>query len=372
MGLELARDEFNLNAQIIGQRLEVSLLPAPDDAAAIRAAEHLVKDGAYALIGGLGPRQAVALSQLAQQRRVPFLNIGSPLDRLRNQACSRYTFHIEASAAMYLDALTDWYIRSGFRRWFLVYPDSEEGRALYARAHKALLQRHFGAQEIGQAALAPARPQFKGTLEAIAKARPDVVLLLLDAAAQLDFLSQYETMELSAGVTGFPYPETQTRSFFAASRSRANKAGTGYRATAWEAKLDAYGARELNSRFTLRYKKPMDPSAWAAYQSVKMLFEAVTIGGAHEPAQAIGYLENPQTIFDVYKGIGVSFRPWDHQLRQTLYLVKIVPKAKEAWDYADLVGELPAIYRPGTDPVERLDQLGDLRPDSSCRFAGGS
>ena len=35
-------------------------------------------------------------------------------------------------------------------------------------------------------------------------------------------------------------------------------------------------------------------------------------------------------------------------------------------DRAHLVGELPAIYMPGTDPVERLDQLGDLRPRARC------
>lgn len=372
MGLELARDEFSLNAQIIGQKLEVSLVPAPDAAAASRAAERLAKEGAYALIGGLGPGQAPALSQLAQRQRVPFLNIGSPLDSLRNQSCGRYVFHLEASAAMYLDALTDWYIRAGFRRWFTVYPDTEEGRALYARTRKALLQRHFGAQEAGQAVLAPVRPDLARALAAIAKARADMVLLLLDGPGQLEFLGQYETAGLSAAVTGFPYPETQTRSFFAASRSRAKKAGSGYRTTLWEAKLDAYGARELNARFMGRYQRPMDPSAWAAYMAVKMLFETATLGGARERGQTLGYLEHPQTIFDVYKGIGVSFRPWDHQLRQSLYLVKIDPKAKDAWNYASLVGELPAIYRPGTDPVERLDQLGDLRRDSSCRFAGGS
>jgi len=33
-----------------------------------------------------------------------------------------------------------------------------------------------------------------------------------------------------------------------------------------------------------------------------------------------------------------------------------------------LVGELPAIYMPGTDPVERLDQLGDLRDRTRCAF----
>lgn len=372
MGLNMARNEFNINAQVIGQKLEVNFIPAADVATATQAAERLVKQGVYALIGGFGPGQAVALSQFAQKQRVPFLNIGSSLDSLRNQGCSRYVFHLEPSAAMYLDALTDWHIRAGFRNWFTLYPNSDEGRSMYARVRKSLLQRHFGAQEVGQMMLAPKQPDLKSALAAVAKAKPQVVLCLLDAANQLEFLSQYEAMGLTAPVVGFPYPETQTRTFFNASRTRAKKAGSNYRATSWEAKLDAYGARELNARFLIQYKRPMDPSAWLSYSAVKMLFETAAIGGARERSQMLSYFDNPQTIFDVYKGIAVSVRPWDHQLRQSLYLIKIDPKAKEALDYATLVGELPAIYRPGTDPVERLDQLGDLKSDSSCRFTGGS
>ena len=47
-------------------------------------------------------------------------------------------------------------------------------------------------------------------------------------------------------------------------------------------------------------------------------------------------------------------------------MIKINPDAKDALDLAVLVGELPEIYKPGTDPVERLDQIGVLRRESSC------
>jgi ABC-type branched-subunit amino acid transport system substrate-binding protein len=277
---------------------------------------------------------------------------------------------MEASAAMYLDALAAWFIQAGFRNWFVIHEEGAEGQALYQRARKSLLERHFGARETGRAPVSASRTDFQAILEAIRRARPQVVLLLLGAEAQLSFLGQYEAARLDAAVTGFPYPETQTRAFFAASRSRAPRAGSGHRAVLWEAKLDAYGARELNARFRERFKKPMDPSAWAGYQSVKLLFEAASFGGSLEGPRLVGYLESPGTVFDVHKGIGVSFRPWDHQLRQSLYLVKIDPQAKDDWNLAGLVGELPAIYRPGTDPIERLDQLGDLQRESRCRFGG--
>jgi len=82
------------------------------------------------------------------------------------------------------------------------------------------------------------------------------------------------------------------------------------------------------------------------------------------------YIENENTNFDVYKGIGLSFRAWDHQLREPLYLVKIADNASEEdlWNAADLVGELPALYLQGTDPLERLDQLGQLQNASTCQM----
>jgi hypothetical protein len=74
----------------------------------------------------------------------------------------------------------------------------------------------------------------------------------------------------------------------------------------------------------------------------------------------------------VHKGIGVSFRPWDHQLRQSLFLVRLNHRMQTHQDLeslrkrAHLVGELPAIYMPGTDPTERLDQLGNLTSKQEC------
>ena len=97
-----------------------------------------------------------------------------------------------------------------------------------------------------------------------------------------------------------------------------------------------------------------------------MVFEAATLGGSATPADVIAYMAGPRGVFDVWKGIGVSFRPWDQQLRQSLYLSKISPSNDDLFRLALLVGELPAIYMPGTDPVERLDQLGDPKNHSTC------
>lgn len=376
MGAVMAGEEVGENAELLGTRVKVLLASAPSPEAAARAAQRLVAtEGAFALVGGIGPGQAEAIAKVAQERRVLFFNIGNPGDALR-RACNRLTFHVEASAAMYLDALTDWFVRANFRRWFLVHTRDAGGQALLARARKALEVRHWGANVAGTAAVAAGQPDFSKELEAVGRARADVVVLLLGGEDQMTFLGQYETSGLRAQVTGFPDPLTQTRDYFYALLRVAPRSAAGYRPLLWEPTLDNYGARELNARFQQRWGQPMDSPGWAAYQSVKMLYESAFFARSLEAGRLVPYLERPQTVFDVHKGIGVSFRPWDHQLRQPFYLVKIKAEPNPGFELskrvglASLVGEAPAIVKPGTDPVERLDQLGDGPRDFNCRFGG--
>src|SRR5699024_7992112 len=148
---------------------------------------------------GFGTEQAMALSELAEQRQVPFFNIAASSDRLRGKGCGRYTFHVEASAAMYLDAMAAWYVHSGFRRYFFVVADTPEQKAHYQRMRSALENRHFGAEEAGHAVTGPA-PLYIDALKQIRQAQPDVVVLMLDAVSQLDFLGQFET----SGPTDIP------------------------------------------------------------------------------------------------------------------------------------------------------------------------
>jgi ABC-type branched-subunit amino acid transport system substrate-binding protein len=367
MGATMAEEEFAFTARLLGLELDVLSARAADAAAARQSAERLVvEEGALALIGGFGKEQALAVAAVAEEREVPFLNIAASHDGLRNEACSRFTFHVSPSAAMYLDALAGWFVRSGFRDWFFVVADHAEGESRYERVRWALRERHFGAREVGKAKVEPGASTYDSVLEAINAAGPQVVLLLLAPEDQLGFLRQAEAAAIEAEIVGFPDAAAQTRTFFAAAIAAGPRVGAGYRATAWEATLDAYGARELNARFGRRWGRPMDTPAWAAFQAIKIIYEAVSLGGARTGPGIVEYLDSPETVFDIWKGIGVSFRPWDHQLRQSLYLVHLDARAEDPLELATLVGELPAIYLPRTDPVERLDQLGDLRRRSGC------
>ncbi|MBM9595471.1 ABC transporter substrate-binding protein [Roseitranquillus sediminis] len=363
-GAVMAAEEFSMNASLFGIDFQVVVehSPAARETAARLRQEH----GVAAVVGGIGRGDAGELSAWAEESGVPFVNVAATSDLLRADECGAMTFHLAPSAAMYIDALAGWFVRSGFRRWFIVRNDSSEAQDQHERLVSALEERHFAAREVGSSVWESAT-DYGALAGEIAASGADLIMLLLPAPDQLEALSSLDAAGVEVMTTGFPYPAAQTRAFFDASRNAAPGLGSGFRATSWEPTLDAYGARELNARYLQRWGEPMEAGAWAGFQAVKILYEAIVMGGSAEPEDVAAYLGAENTIFDLWKGIGASFRPWDHQMRQSLYLVKINETSSDRLDAALLVGELPAIYMPGTDPVERLDQLGDLEHASRCR-----
>ncbi|HEX7004100.1 MAG TPA: ABC transporter substrate-binding protein [Trueperaceae bacterium] len=367
LGAQFARDELVHNAALLGIDVDI-LVEGAEDSEVVQVAERLVdEEGAFGLVGGFGREAAVQLSAFAAERGIPFMNIGWPGDELRNEQCSRYTFHVAPSDAMYLDALTGWFVRAGFRRWAFVYEDSDRGRDLYERTRWALEERHFGGREVARTRVSAQDPDWEAALKRLRSGEPEVVLALLDPRQQLEFLARSSEAGDTWQVTGFPHPETQTRSYYEAWVQSAPNDENLYRGSGWEATIDAYGARELNARFRQEMGTPMDVGSWAAYQGVRILYDSAIAARRLDGQALLEYMSSPAAVYDVWKGIGVSFRPWDHQLRQSLFLVHLA-RGEGELPQVTLVGELPALYLPRTDPLERLDQLGDLEAQSECDF----
>ena len=113
------------------------------------------------------------------------------------------------------------------------------------------------------------------------------------------------------------------------------------------------------------------PRLGPAIKAVKIATEANLRTSSLAGRDLATWLPTPATVFDLHKGIGASFRPWDRPAAAVA-----VPGADRRrgadggtdldrlHDRAALTGELPAIYMPGTDPIERLDQIGDMARDT--------
>ncbi len=375
-GVILAETVFGEEARDVrnGEELDILLANAPIPEAAERTGHRMVDvERVHCLIGGVGEGQAEVLSAIAHEARIPFFNIGSSSDALRNGACSRYTFHIEASAAMYLDSLAIVGARAGYRSWYLVHENTEAGAALAARATRAIELHGNGGTVVGASPTEREQPIYINETNDAYNSGADVFLIMLTPIDEIAFLNQAETMGVLIPALALPDAVTQTRDFISAARFQAAVNNPRERVALWEATLTENGAGAFNERFTNRWSEPTDPTAWAAYNAVKIFWEAVKATGSLEADDIVAYLESPEAVFDVLKGPGTSFRPWDHQLRQPIEVVNIDQELE--WvrlevatriAIAGTAGQIPDTDTAGADITTVLDSIGDGPGDSTC------
>jgi ABC transporter substrate binding protein (PQQ-dependent alcohol dehydrogenase system) len=127
----------------------------------------------------------------------------------------------------------------------------------------------------------------------------------------------------------------------------------------WHHELERFSARELNNRFRRRLGAPLDEVSWAAWAAVKLVGEAVVRAGATDAAGLTAFLQ-ADPPFDGHKGTALTFRRWDHQLRQPVYI--LAPRRRE--EVGDRRGPFAVV---ADTPGAGLDTLGTTAAESRCQ-----
>ena len=125
----------------------------------------------------------------------------------------------------------------------------------------------------------------------------------------------------------------------------------------WHSSLERYGGAQLNDRYRARFGRAMTSNAWAGWVAVKIAWEASLRAQSTLGKDVRAFLEKDTSQFDGHKGAPLSFRSWDHQLRQPLYAVS----------NGRVIAELPDVGKlTGESIREELDKFGDGSRGSSC------
>ncbi len=127
---------------------------------------------------------------------------------------------------------------------------------------------------------------------------------------------------------------------------------------AWDASLARFGADTLNERFHTRFGRAMTADAWCAWMAVKALWESALRAKSGDARRVGEYLSRETTQFDGHKGRPLSFRGWDHQMRQPLYVRR-----------GTMIVEVPSPASPDESSRDLLDHLGTRAAQSACRLS---
>jgi ABC transporter substrate binding protein (PQQ-dependent alcohol dehydrogenase system) len=126
-------------------------------------------------------------------------------------------------------------------------------------------------------------------------------------------------------------------------------------AAAWHPQWERYGGPQLSRRFVKLAGRPMQAHDWAAWAAGRAV-AAVLVENAKAPVvQQLKALRGGTVTLDGFKGRKLSFRAWDGQLRQPLFLSHV----------DGVVGTAP--LDGVLHPKEVLDTLGVDEQESACK-----
>jgi branched-chain amino acid transport system substrate-binding protein len=354
----LAVEEANAAGGVLGRKIELIAEDSVNPATAVNKAQKLLeRDKVVCLIGEVSSASALAIGEQALRAKIPFFNTGSNSDALRGQNCNRYMFHVEGSNTMYTKTIGTWQKQQNLikgARWYFLTADYAFGHDLY-RVSSRFLQENGGVV-LANDMVPTNTADYSSYILKIRSLKPDYIYLNLAGVDQTTFLKQYREYSLPFPLTG---GVMDTISFWSAGLDNLS----GVWQSLWYHGLKAPGAQAFSKRFMDKWKLPPENQAWGDYIGVRIALQSIAETKTTDAAAIVQHLERGAT-FDLLKERKGSFRPWDHQLLQEMYVVKVKDKAKskDQWDIFDVVEAVPG-------PKESLEVIQPTPAENPCRMA---
>jgi ABC transporter substrate binding protein (PQQ-dependent alcohol dehydrogenase system) len=276
------------------------------------------------------------LAAAARGRDLLLFNVSEPDDALRRDLCAAEFVHVYPSRAQLMDALVQYVVS---RKWTnlleLQGPSPDDAAITTAFEHSA---QKFGAHIVAQR-------KFKPGTDPRDREQNDPALL---SAINRDFDVAF------VADSDFDFARTVP---YHLARPRPVMGSIDLEPAAWHWAWDHNGAPQVNSRFEKRSGgRRMAGADWAAWVAVKMIVQSVLHTRSADFSTQRGFILGAGS-FDGDKGLAVSVRAWDHQVRQAVLLA--APYGVVA--SAPIEGFL--------HQTNELDTLGDDQPESACHLS---
>ena len=268
-------------------------------------------------------------------RDVLLFNVSEPDDSLRRDLCAPEFVHVYPSRAQLMDGLVQFVVSRKWRDLLVLEGPSPADAAMTAAFTRSAQK--FGARIV-------ADQHFKPGTDPREREQNDPALL---SAINRDFDVVFVADDAFDFARTVPYHLRRPRPVIGS---------IDLEPVAWHWTWERNGAPQVNSRFDKKSGgRHMEGPDWAAWIAVKMIVQSALRTGSADFAQA-ARLHSRRRHFDGDKGLAVSVRPWDHQVRQAVLL---------AAPY-EVVADAPVegfLHR-----TNELDTLGDDEPESPCHL----
>lgn len=191
-GWQLALEEINAAGGVNGRKLEVvSRDDGGNPGDAVRVAEELIaRDKVSVLMGEFASHIGLAVSNLANQRKVVFLAAEPLTDKIVWQEGNRYTFRLRPSTYMQVAMLVPEAAKLRKKRWAIVYPNYEYGQSATASFKKLMAAAQPGIEIVAEQAAPLGKIDAGAVVQALLDAKPDAIFSSLFAADLQKFVRE--------------------------------------------------------------------------------------------------------------------------------------------------------------------------------------
>lgn len=340
-GAQLGVADNNTTGKFTGQTFEVTdhLLDAGAGLEGI--IQSLGEAGVSFIIADLSAERLLVASKAASARGILLFNVSASDDRLREGDCRSNIVHVAPTRSMLTDALAQYLVWKQWRRWLLIkgsHPDDE----LLAQAYRNSA-RKFGAKIVEERVYEDTGGGRRSDSGSVQTQRQ--IPTLTQNAPAYDVIVAADESEVFAGY--LPYHNWDPRPVVGSA---------GLVPKIWDASHEQWGAIQLQNRFIKGFHRFMNARDHAAWLAVRMIGEATTRTATSDAQKLRAFLLSPDFSIAAFKGVRLSLRPWNQQLRQPILLSD---------------GRMVASVSPQEGFLHQfseLDTLGVDRPESKCKL----
>jgi ABC transporter substrate binding protein (PQQ-dependent alcohol dehydrogenase system) len=304
-GARLAIKENNMTGRLIEQHFDLTEVIANSDEDVVTKVRAELAKGRGLIVADLEPSDLLAISDLPEAKGAVIFNVRSSSDELRQQDCRPNVFHIIPNWAMRADALAQYLAWKKWRRWLVVFgttPGDQEYLAAIRRAAQK-----YGAKivdersyefDAGSRRTDSGHQQIQTQMPMLTQGAPEYdVIFASDVGEAFGDYLLFRTYE--------PRPVVGSQ---------------GLQAVAWHRAFEQYGGTQLQNRFEKQARRLMTERDFTSWLGVRVVGEAITRTAKNAPADLKTYILSKEFAVAGFKGIGLTFRHWDQQMRQPILL----------------------------------------------------
>ena len=338
-GANVAINDNNTTGKFLAQKFTLDLNEVKPDADVVQAFNDMIAKGHRYVLADLSAKQLLSIADIARDKGVLIFNVGATDDILREEECRVNVFHIEPTRSMLADGLAQYLIWKQWPKWVLLF-GSHEPDHLFADALRRAATR-FGGQIV-------AEKEFKDTGTS-RRTDTGIIQIQQQMPVFMQDLPEHDVVlvadESQVFGTYVPYHTWIPRPV---------AGSAGLVPSSWHPASEQWGGSQMQNRFAKASGRRMlskDMSAWTA---VRIVGEAATRTQSDDPKKISDYIRSDDFSIAAFKGQKLTFRKWNLQLRQPIFL----------GDRTSVVSTSP--QQGFLHQVSELDTLGVDQPETKC------